>query len=275
MTKILWATDIHFPNAKLEQINNFATSVLHQNPDLLVITGDISESRKLRWDLDSLKTLFPNLPVFFCVGNHDWYDGSIVNIRKWLTEDYSAPKTKFSPGVWYLGSSGVIPLTETTALVGADGFYDWGYANGFTSRVDMQDYHCIQELDNARCPTKSMRYTKLQELARESADYINAQMLDAFAAGFTTVYVAMHVPPFRESATNNGKISDDDWMPHFSSKIMGDMLLDVMEDNPDKKCVVLCGHSHGESHYQASPNLICHTGKARYGFPSYCGVFEV
>jgi len=42
---------------------------------------------------------------------------------------------------------------------------------------------------------------------------------------------------------HKNKISTDDWLPYFSSKIMGDVLMQVAQENPQVEFLVLCGHT--------------------------------
>lgn len=77
---------------------------------------------------------------------------------------------------------------------------------------------------------------------------------------FQHVIFATHVPPFREACWHRGKISDDDWLPHFTCKAVGDVLLEIMKENPDRKLIVLCGHTHGAGEAQQLPNLKVLTG---------------
>ena len=79
--------------------------------------------------------------------------------------------------------------------------------------------------------------------------------------------VATHVPPFREACWHQNAISDDNYLPHFSSKASGDALREVLEGRPDKEVLVLCGHTHGAGRTQPLPNLEVRTGGAEYGRP--------
>lgn len=267
---LVWITDTHLNFISLEKIQAFCRSIKECNPDAVILTGDISESPLLFHHLLVLEKELEPAPIFFVCGNHDYYHSSIKEIRQTLTERYSYPeyeKGNLYKGAYWLGSSGVVPLTNSVALVGHDGWYDGGYANYFKSKLDMNDYYVIKELVHIVNPTRELRYNTIRELAKESADYIRGNLIEAFRQGFEAVYVATHVPPFRENAMYKGKQSDDDWMPHFSSKIMGDMLLEVAEKNPDKNIIVLCGHSHGFAFYKPLPNLQSHTGEVEYKFP--------
>jgi len=63
------------------------------------------------------------------------------------------------------------------------------------------------------------------------------------------------------------RISDDNYLPYFSSKAMGDVLLPVAKDNPSIEFLVLCGHTHSNALYQASGNLTVKAGTAEYCKP--------
>src|SRR5215213_9460740 len=88
------------------------------------------------------------------------------------------------------------------------------------------------------------------------------------------IILATHVPPFREACWHQGKISDGDWLPHFTCKAVGDVLLEIMKENPDHKLTVLCGHTHGGGEAQVLPNLKVLTGAARYGRPALQNVIS-
>lgn len=89
------------------------------------------------------------------------------------------------------------------------------------------------------------------------------------------VVVAIHVPPFAAAAWREGKQSDDNWLPHFSSKVAGDMLMSVAGAHPDREILVLCGHTHGGGTIDVRPNLRVITGPAEYGKPVLQQLFEL
>ena len=74
--KLSWATDIHLDHASEAARRRFCQSVQEQ-ADALVVTGDIAESHILVSALESLATLTER-PVYFVLGNHDYYRGSIA-----------------------------------------------------------------------------------------------------------------------------------------------------------------------------------------------------
>lgn len=276
--RLLWITDPHLNFIHEERIKAFARRVLKEKPDAVVLTGDIAEGQNITDYLAFFDLQLGNsCPTFFVLGNHDFYNRSIAGVREKVSNLFTYDETSKmvrDACLGYLSTSGVIPLTEDTALVGHDGWYDGQYADWFKSKVWLNDYQCIAEIGGNACPLNILRFDKINKLARESADYVEEQVNKAFE-DFDHVFVATHVPPFRENAVYDGKISDDDWMPHFSSKTMGDTLLKLAQDNPDKRLTVLCGHSHGHADVQHLPNLRCITGKARYRHPKINHVFEI
>jgi hypothetical protein len=87
--------------------------------------------------------------------------------------------------------------------------------------------------------------------------------------------VATHVPPFKEACWHEGRISNDDWLPRFTCKAVGDLLREAALQRPDRRIDVLCGHTHGAGVAEILPNLIVRTGGAEYGRPELQDVLEI
>lgn len=60
------------------------------------------------------------------------------------------------------------------------------------------------------------------------------------------------------------KISDDDWLPYFSSMATGEVLNDICITYPDIYFLALCGHTHSKAKYSPFPNLLIEAGHAEY-----------
>jgi hypothetical protein len=84
---------------------------------------------------------------------------------------------------------------------------------------------------------------------------------------YPQVIFATHVPPLRDACWHEGQISDHEWLPHFTCKAVGDVVLEIMRQWPDRQLTVYCGHTHSPGVCQPLPNLTIHTGAAKYGFP--------
>ena len=137
--KLAWATDIHLDHAGESARRKFCQSV-NEQADALVITGDIAESRILGSALTALATLTER-PVYFVLGNHDFYRGSIAGTRRQVGHVVSDTE-----GLVYLSQSGVIELTPSTALVGHDGWADGRLGDLDRSEEILNDFLLIDEL---------------------------------------------------------------------------------------------------------------------------------
>ena len=112
---LAWATDIHLDHASESARQQFCQSV-NEHADALVVTGDIAESHTLSSALTSLADLTER-PIYFVLGNHDFYRSSIAATRRQVGDI-----VRNSKGLVYLSESGVVELTPETALVGHDGW---------------------------------------------------------------------------------------------------------------------------------------------------------
>ena len=114
---------------------------------------------------------------------------------------------------------------------------------------------------------KTLRET-LNWLGDECAMVLEPQLHEA-AALFPEVLVLTHVPPFPEAAWHEGRPSGDDFLPFFSCKAVGDLLLGAAAAHPRVEFTVYCGHTHGGGVTQPAENLTVHTGAAEYGKPTH------
>lgn len=268
MKKLIWLTDIHLDFLDVPQNIVFVNRISQKvNPgDSVVITGDIAEGASTRTFMWAWRKAIADRggKLYFVLGNHDFYDSSMVQVQEACRDtlgDCWLPEVKIAD----LGNG-------TDCLVGHDGWWDGLYANWFNSRLEMEDYKCIAEF--RQCPSRQILFNKINEISQGAADHVHKYATEA-AGIYKKVYIATHVPPFREASVYGGKISNDTWMPHFSSKRMGDAILAVAKANPDTKFVVLCGHSHGGSVCNPSHNVECHTGFAEYRNPSIANTFNL
>lgn len=82
------------------------------------------------------------------------------------------------------------------------------------------------------------------------------------------IIIMIHVPPFKETCLYEGKISNDVFLPFFASKAMGDVLIQIAQENNDSiELLVLCGHTHSKAHWQPCDNLTVKVGAAEYITP--------
>ena len=263
--RLVWATDIHLNLADREAIDRFMLSIIRAEPEAILIGGDTGVASSVADDLDQI--LMPiECPVYFVLGNHDFYGGSIGEVRSRIRRSVLA-----SSDLHWLNDSGLVHLTAETGLIGHDSWADGRCGDFYGSPVKLNDFELIEDLKNLDKPAQLER---MQLLADEAAEHFRAVLPQAIQA-HRHILVLVHVPPFREATRYRGRISDDNWVPFFSCKVVGDVLVEAMEHNPDHHMLVLCGHSHGSSEVSILPNLRVLTGGAVYHLPAIQPVLEI
>ena len=263
--RAVWATDIHLNFLQSRERENFFSAISAHNPDAVFITGDIAEAPTLNFHLQEMVESIQK-PLYFVLGNHDFYYGSIESVRQ-ETEKLCDLRRDLT----YLDGNEVIELTKNTALVGHDGWGDGRLGNVEGTPVRLNDHRLIQELSG-------LGYIKLIEKLRELGDEAAVAVQDKLSQALDSyehVLFLTHVPPFKESCWYQDKVGDDDWLPFFTCKAVADELYDLLKKKTDTQLTVLCGHTHHEGVAQILPNLRVLTGSAEYGAPHVQDVLEI
>lgn len=261
--RLAWATDVHLNFLPPHEVDRFAGTIAAAEPDALVLSGDIAEAPSLEHLLSILARRLDR-PVYFVLGNHDFYHGDIATVRA-----VAAAMGERSPHLVWLQAAGVVPLSSTTALVGVDGWGDGRLGDFAGSRIELTDWVLIADL---RLP-RPARLERLRALGDEAASRLRGLLAEALA-GFDRVVVATHVPPFHGATWHEGRPSDDQWLPWFSCAATGEVLLEAAAAHPHRELLVLCGHTHGSGEYAPTANLRVLTGGAVYGAPELQRTFD-
>lgn len=268
---ILWVSDIHLNFLKQPKAAKFfAESLAEEHPEAtgIIITGDISTGKLVQKHLSDFAEGWKK-PVFFTVGNHDYYDSSFSVVDRKIQQVCE----EFQHMLWLNNGA---HLHDEASIVGANGWYDANYGNKNTE-VDLNDFYVIDDFKRFRKShgfqhefDKPALLNAVRKKAGQEADVLADRLKDGCEAS-DTIIVCTHVPPYAEASWHEGKPSDDDWAPWFSSKSTG-MVLDVYAKKyPEKKFVVLTGHSHSPGIYEPHDNMVVFTGRAKYGFPDVAG----
>lgn len=257
--RLTWATDVHLDFVPDEQhVEDFYAGLLAEDPTAILLSGDIANGHRVGRMLVEL-VRFVQLPVYFVLGNHDFYGRSVRDFRAAVTELAAA-----TPNLHYLTSQDVVALDDQTALLGHDGWADARLGDFEGSDVFLNDFVRIDEFAY-RLGTQ--RRAVMQELADEAAAHFECWLPQA-AARHRRLFIVTHVPPFAEACRHAGQPSDASWLPHYSCKIVGDVLRRVLGDHPRCSATVLCGHTHGAADVQVMPNLrVLSGGVPEYGQP--------
>jgi Icc protein len=256
---IIWITDPHFnflPEGGAEYIGK---EFADQNPDSTgcLITGDLSESKDLSLHLSQFVKGYGK-DVWYVLGNHDFYGGS-VGVSDTIE------------GACHLTKVGPVKLSESTMLVGDDGWYDATAGNPYWSNVHLGDFDLIL---NFAGMNQYERIEQAHQLGVRSANRIE-QKLRSAAKQSKRVVVAVHVPPWKEASWHEGRMSNDDWLPWFTHVEMGKVIEEVAGEYKDVKFDVFCGHCHSSGFIEVTENVTCSTGKAKYGDPQLAGMIEI
>lgn len=260
-----WLTDIHLEFLNEQKITDFFEKIAKQNLSGLFLTGDISNSYSLVTHLRLAEELI-NTQIYFVLGNHDYYGDSIGTTKKKVEE-----LVKHSTKLFWLPQQGVVELSKDTCLIGHGGWADGRLGNYSKSTVILNDHIKIKDFLNHRGKN---RLFLLNQLGDEAAEYLKRTLLMA-TDSYKRIILLTHVPPFREACWHNGNISDDNFLPHFACKAVGDELKIIMNKRPEKQLTVLCGHTHSAGHAQILSNLQVKTGGANYGAPEIQEVIQI
>jgi predicted phosphodiesterase len=263
--RLAWVTDIHLNFVSAAGRTEFYGRIAAEQPDALLVGGDTGEAPSVIEYLEEMESrLAP--PVYFVLGNHDFYRGSIAEVRERALRIPAAPRR-----LRWLPAAGVVPLTPQTALIGHDSWADGRLGDFFRSEVLLNDYVLIRELRRLR---KQELLARLNALGDEAAKFLELRAREALAV-YRNVLVLTHLPPFREACWHEGQISSDEYLPHFACRAVGERLSAVMCERPDRTMTVLCGHTHSPGVAQIHKNLAVLTGKAEYGTPELQRILEV
>lgn len=263
--RLAWSTDLHLNFLTDDEVRTFCSRLRQIDTDVLVISGDIAESSSL----DHYLTLLVReleFPVYFVLGNHDFYRSSISRMRRKV-----AALVEQESLLRWLTAMEPVELVDGVGIVGHDGWADGRLGDYDNSEVLLNDYLLIDELSGL---TDRGRKRQLAALGDEAAAWVR-QVLPPAVERFQRLYFVTHVPPFREACWHEGGISNDQWLPHFASGVMGEALTEVIGPRPDCEVTVLCGHTHSRGVVQILPNLVVRTGGAVYGSPTVEELIEL
>ena len=267
---VAWLTDIHLNFVDDAEREWFLRSV-GQQADAVAVSGDITDSRQLPEHLREIEE-FIGKPIYFVLGNHDFYHSSVAETRPKATEIAQA-----SQYLNYITSMGVVELSSTSAIIGHDGWADGRVGDYENSNVILSDHLLIGEIskwyERSTLDKSGLRNT-LRSLADEAAQHLETTLEDA-ACRYDNIILVTHVPPFREASWHEGTVSDEDYLPYFACKVVGDVLGKVMQAHPQSRLLVLCGHTHGGGELKLLENLHVLTGEAEYGKPAIQQVVDI
>lgn len=265
MPRLAWLTDLHLNFLSDKQFEAFCVSLASTEADCFALTGDIGEAQSVERYLHLLESSL-HRPIYFVLGNHDFYGGSIASVRERVRD-----LCETSPHLHWMPLENIVPLSKHTCLVGHDGWGDARAGDYWGSRVELNDWDLIGEFFGL---SKSERGRVLEQLGDEAAQHFRSVLPKALKR-YKHVIVLTHVPPFPQASLYKGQPSNEHGLPHFCCQAVGEVLQKCMAAHPDAEMTVLCGHTHEAADVQILPNLRVLAGSAEYGHPKLQQVLGV
>jgi len=139
MTQLAWLTDIHLNFLRTSAVEVFLDMLAGTAADAFVISGDIAEADDVANHLLAI-TEKVKRPVYFVLGNHDFYRGSIAGVREKVRSLCSG-----TPNLHWMPEVSVVPFGEEVCLVGHDGWSDGRLGEHHGSDVMLNDFGLIEE----------------------------------------------------------------------------------------------------------------------------------
>jgi Icc protein len=258
MTRLAWLSDLHLDFLDSDaEVAALCRGVADLEPDGVLISGDIGNAVTLQHHLQLLEAHLRR-PIYFVLGNHDFYGGGIADVRRQVEA-----RCARSSWLHWLPATGLVPLGDETWLAGHDSWGDGRLGSGSQSPFILNDYYCIRDFQGLSIDGW---FERMGALGDEGAAFLREILPRGFESRRRMILLT-HVPPFREAAWHLGRPSSDDAAPHFACKAVGDLLVDVMTPRPECTMTVLCGHTHSSGLVQILPNLEVRTAGAEYGAP--------
>ena len=255
----LWLSDLHLDQADrgktgilLDQISGIAYGAL-------VVTGDISNASQLPGHLRMLAAASAPRPMYFILGNHDYYDSSIGEV-----EGNVAAICRTVKNLHHLGGDEIIPLGSGVALIGHGGWADARAGYGRHTVIDSPDRHRIDDFLHL---DRQAMLARMRTLGRDSAAIIR-HTLPLALSRHRHVVIATHVPPFPETARYNGQRCGEAHLPHYTNLSAGLAIRGIARAFPKNFITILCGHAHSPVRMRILPNLEVRVGGAQTGNPA-------
>lgn len=265
MNQLLFSTDLHLDSCNDETFDTWINSV--NGNSALIISGDISNSRRLISDLTRISSALKQAQIYIVLGNHDFYGGTINDVRsnvRYLTSEVS--------NLHYLSSMTRTNLqigSETWELVGVDGWADGRAGDFFNKPSLIRDY---QEVYDFRNMDLDRRFKFLNTLGMEEAFKLQEKLSNNIEA--ENILIVTHVPPYHEAHVFDGSIASPEYAPHFVCVSTGEVISNYALSNPNKKIHVVCGHTHQECHVKIMDNVFVHVGGAKYSTLTMTNLIE-
>lgn len=256
MHKIAWATDTHLDRLTERDYQEYKEYLLELSPECLVISGDIAEGEVVCKTLSDFDETF-DFPIYFVLGNHDFYFSSFAAVEENVRE-----LVKQSKNLCWLSEKGVVKLNDSTVLIGIEG---WGDARNGTLNLSEGATRDIMTISDYKTLNRQEIGKLLNSKGDQYANKLRPVLLKA-VENYKNVILVTHVPPFVDVCFDRSfRVIGEFKQPFYTCKAIGDLLLEVLTENPECHATVLCGHTHEKADVKILENLRVRVKESGYG----------
>lgn len=82
--KLTWITDVHLNFLEKDERIHFYHTLIATDSNGVMISGDIAEATSIELILKEMANATQK-PIYFVLGNHDYYRGSVNDVRSKMT----------------------------------------------------------------------------------------------------------------------------------------------------------------------------------------------
>jgi len=252
----VWTSDIHLDRMDKLEYRELKEWIVEKNPDAVVLSGDIAEADSVVDYLIDFDCAFQR-PIYFVLGNHDFFNGSYKNVRNAIRS-----VVKKHENLKWLSDMDVVSLNDSSALIGHEGWGDARFGNFHINGPVPRDFILIEDLVRLK-PEEYVE--KLNRLGDISAEHIGRVLRQA-VKDFEKIFLITHWPPFQEACVDKDlRICDEQKLTFDTCKVVGDVIKKIMQENLENQLTVLCGHTHQKHEIQVLANLKVQVKDSGYG----------
>jgi hypothetical protein len=156
-----WLSDLHLDRASSEKIQMPHDTIAGLQSRVMIVSGDISSAPYIAKHLRGLAEAWAPRSLYFVLGNHDFYHGSIESVGRDV-----AAVCRSVPNLHHLRGDEIIPLGKNTGLIGHRGWADGRAGWGRNTIIPSRDHGSI---DDFRKLSKAEQFAKMESLGKEAA----------------------------------------------------------------------------------------------------------
>ena len=274
MKKILFTADLHLnilarsPRTGRTAFDVFAEVIELENPDAVVVAGDIGAPAHSAGHLVALRNVVGERLLAVSLGNHDFWLNStghaqFSNLSQVVTRYWREPARDVGAVLLDLENA----VLGDFAIVGGYGHFDLGLAEPnlhVRGRRITEDIYLSGGMNGLFW--NDFRYipncgTRVREEAKEQASGLASRMDAAISAG-KHLLVAVHTCPWRELNGHPLRGNESDLLSAYSGNLM---LGNEIQKRRASIDLVACGHTHRPVRERLINGITCLNVGADYG----------